>query len=130
MPRLQDFAAMAEYVFGRGWKPSLAEGLGVNARTIRRWMEGVNPIPQGIWEAVVILAAEKQLPEILQTMADVKKSRGILPEMLTLSVSGIDSKVQSIIHHRPWTAITDFEIKQKIAEKLEGLGYNVEVEKI
>lgn len=57
-----ELTAAGEAVYGERWQTKLAEMLGVSTRTLRRWVSGANPIPEGIEEnvkALVALAARR-----------------------------------------------------------------------
>lgn len=41
--------AVGQALYGNQWKQALADDLGVNVRTMRRWAENDFAIPEGIW---------------------------------------------------------------------------------
>ncbi|KJC41495.1 hypothetical protein UP09_20615 [Bradyrhizobium sp. LTSP885] len=45
----QLFIKIAILMFGGQWQSSLASELGINERTLRRFVAGTSPIPVGIW---------------------------------------------------------------------------------
>jgi len=44
------------YGEGEHWIPRLAEDLGVNERTMRRWLAGESAIPARVWEDLINIA--------------------------------------------------------------------------
>lgn len=50
----------AEALFGPAYKLPLAEALGVNERTLRRWLNGEAEIPPGVWRDLERLAVERR----------------------------------------------------------------------
>src|SRR5262249_32434366 len=40
---------VGEFTYGEEWQAPLARGLGVNERTMRRWVAGTDKIPSGVW---------------------------------------------------------------------------------
>jgi hypothetical protein len=42
--------AVGPALFGRNWQSELADNLGVNRKTIRRWMNGECEPGRGVWE--------------------------------------------------------------------------------
>lgn len=48
-----------ELLFGDRWQAALAEALGVSDRTMRRWVSGENPIPDGAWADVLNLLRKR-----------------------------------------------------------------------
>ena len=36
-------------LYGERWQSSLARVLGVSDRTVRRWVAGSSPVPDGVW---------------------------------------------------------------------------------
>lgn len=55
-------------LFGPRWQTDLARALGVADRTMRRWANGVNPIPAGLAaEILVLLDARTQEIENVRT---------------------------------------------------------------
>lgn len=48
-------------LYGPRWQTDLARALGVADRTMRRWANGVNPIPAGIAEELLHLVRARQV---------------------------------------------------------------------
>ena len=48
----REFSQLAESLLGAGWRPTLARLLRVNTRTVQRWGNGQNPIPDPIASAL------------------------------------------------------------------------------
>ena len=50
---INDLIAASKKLFGEsGWKTKLAEELGVDGSTVRRWVSGVVPVPNTAWAAM------------------------------------------------------------------------------
>jgi len=43
-----ELSVIGERLYGARWQTSLAAALGVNARTLRRWISGQNAIPDSV----------------------------------------------------------------------------------
>lgn len=52
----EEFNAAAAELMGRGWQTRLANALGVNPRTVRRWASGEIPVPP--WVRVALKGVE------------------------------------------------------------------------
>lgn len=53
---------LADLLHDIGWTPrSLSEHLGLNERTMRRWANGTNPIPDNVYAWLVVLAETHRL---------------------------------------------------------------------
>jgi hypothetical protein len=39
---------VGEALYGAQWRTALAQQLGINERTVRRWSAGTSPIPDGV----------------------------------------------------------------------------------
>lgn len=50
----------ADTLFGPNHSRPLGEALGVNERTVRRWLNGDAEIPPGVWRDVERLAQERR----------------------------------------------------------------------
>jgi hypothetical protein len=48
-----------EVLFGERWQAPLAGALGVSERTMRRWVAGTSPVPDGVWADIVDLIVER-----------------------------------------------------------------------
>jgi hypothetical protein len=44
-------------LYGQRWQGPLAIALGVNGRTLRRWVSGQNPIPESVADDIATLIA-------------------------------------------------------------------------
>lgn len=51
--------AYGEALFGPRWQSELARALDVNERTMRRWLAGDTPIPDGLADDLAKLKAER-----------------------------------------------------------------------
>ena len=65
-------AAAGRALYGQLWQSALARDLGVNDRTMRRWVSGQEP-PETIWAEVrSLLEARKQkISETLHSISDL-----------------------------------------------------------
>lgn len=108
---------MGNYLFGSAWQPSIAAIFGVPEATLTDWMDGTQPIREGIWRGIILMVAATQLPHVLNAIAHMQETYGVLPEVTTLFVSDSDHKHHSP-HHRLWTAATDALIKTHVAATL------------
>jgi hypothetical protein len=52
---------IAILMFGSQWQTSLSTELGVNERTLRRWIAGAIAIPLGIWDDLVLRLSNKSV---------------------------------------------------------------------
>ncbi len=59
-----------EAMFGNQWQTPLAEALGVSDRTMRRWIAGQSPLPDGVL-ADIEGVARKRVADIYAFMADL-----------------------------------------------------------
>jgi hypothetical protein len=66
--------AAATVLYGPQPALGLSEGLGVNTRTVQRWLAGQNAVPAGIWRQLFDLAAERE--------AEITELRAQLAEKL------------------------------------------------
>lgn len=56
----QELRQAAVVLYGdRGWQSQLAEALGVDGSTVRRWLSGAVPVPNPAAVAVRLLLAQK-----------------------------------------------------------------------
>lgn len=122
---ISDLKAVGKYLYGGGWQSALAEDLGINVRSVQRWVARDNPIPAGAWQEIIELAAEKQFAESLPIIQSIAEKHG-LPEVIDLYVYPDDSNVISQ-HPRTWSYETDLEIKSKLAEMLCDYGIPAQV---
>jgi DNA-binding transcriptional regulator YdaS (Cro superfamily) len=59
-----ELCAAGRTLYGRwGWQTRLAEALGVNGSTVRRWVAGVTPVPGPVAVAVRGLLENKAVSE-------------------------------------------------------------------
>jgi helix-turn-helix protein len=68
--------AMGPALFGRNWQSELADTLGVNRKTIRRWMNGQGEPGRGVWEELSGLM-ESRARQLTDLHAEVV-GRGLL----------------------------------------------------
>lgn len=47
-----ELSRLAEGLYGRGWQTRLAEALGVDPSTVRRWVSGAVPVPNAAASAL------------------------------------------------------------------------------
>jgi hypothetical protein len=68
-PTQQLLVSVGETLYGEGesWPIQLATDLGVAERTMRRWLSGESPIPEGVWADVlnVVAGRGKALAELI-----------------------------------------------------------------
>lgn len=55
-----EFRQAGESLYGEVWQPLFAKALGVNLRTLQRWANGQNEIPDGVADDVRQLLAIAQ----------------------------------------------------------------------
>lgn len=115
---------MGIYLFGSAWQKSLSAIFATSAREFTEWVAGTEPIPERIWQSTIQMVAAKELPEVLNTITHMQETHDVMPEVITLSVSGIDCN-QSSPHHRPWTVATDALINAHMADTLTERGLHV-----
>jgi len=48
-----------EALYGPRWQTDLAEALDVDDRTVRRWISGATPVPQGVYADLMRLMQER-----------------------------------------------------------------------
>ena len=53
-----DLTAVGEALYGPRWHAELARQLGITYRTLRRWMTGEHPVPDGVRADLVRLTDE------------------------------------------------------------------------
>lgn len=63
--------AAGEALYGEQWQAPLAEGLGINRRTIRRWLDGDNEPPAGVWAALAAICHDRR-----ETLAEIGTALG------------------------------------------------------
>lgn len=49
-----------EALYGQQWQSALARDLGVNDRTVRRWVAGATPVPSGVYVDLLRIVVERQ----------------------------------------------------------------------
>jgi hypothetical protein len=57
-PLTEQLATVGTTLYGEGeaWPSRLAENLGVNERTLRRWLAGESAIPENVWDELINIA--------------------------------------------------------------------------
>ncbi|HMQ73262.1 MAG TPA: hypothetical protein PKA84_01395 [Rubrivivax sp.] len=65
-------AEAGEALYGPQWQSELARQLGVNDRTVRRWVAGVTPVPSGVYVDLLRMVVERH--------AQLEDLAGRLPE--------------------------------------------------
>lgn len=43
---------VGEALYGPRWQTDLADALGVGDRTMRHWLSGARPMPEGVWRDI------------------------------------------------------------------------------
>lgn len=64
-------------LFGYAWRVDMSEALGVDQRTIRKWLIGRDPIPRGVWLDILTIAATRRAEIDTATLTIA----GALPEI-------------------------------------------------
>lgn len=61
-----------EALYGPMWQSALARDLGVNDRTVRRWVAGTSPVPVGLYVDLLRLTQERAqvLDELAPRLAE------------------------------------------------------------
>jgi hypothetical protein len=61
---------VGEALYGERWQSALAKDLGVEARSVRRWMAGEHPVPNDVWPALKRLCRERvdELKKVEKTL--------------------------------------------------------------
>ena len=99
MSRTTDVAALGEFVYGAGWRPTVA--------TMTHW------------NMLLECAAAKHFRDAIKMLEELRQKQGALPEVIELRVTGNDRKVASIHRWRPtWSEQTDREVKTRCAAML------------
>jgi hypothetical protein len=59
-------------LFGRNWQSELADWLGMNRRTIRRWISGGDEPRPAVWNDLLEITRERraQLDELINAIAE------------------------------------------------------------
>lgn len=65
--------ACGQALYGNQWQTGIADDLGVDARTVRRWVAG-GGIPPGVWVDLMRIMQERAV--ILDDLANVAKRYG------------------------------------------------------
>ena len=62
----------ALYGEGNSWESRLAEDLGVNERTMRRWLSGESAVPAGAWTdlANIALGRARQIADLIPKLQE------------------------------------------------------------
>ncbi len=66
-----------KWMYGSRWQTDLSEALGVNARTVRRWVAGDTPVPYGVYADIRKLVTEKvdragdMVPDLDKAMEEI-----------------------------------------------------------
>lgn len=65
--------ATGEALFGPLWQSAIARDLGVSNRTIRRWVAGTSPLPDGLTAELLHLvrARKRTLAQLIYTLEGV-----------------------------------------------------------
>jgi hypothetical protein len=57
-------------LYGPGWQSAMARDLGINDRTVRRWVAGQNPVPEWIGDALIEAQKTRMAYLLQQLMCD------------------------------------------------------------
>jgi len=65
------FCLVGESLFGARWQTAMADELGVNSRTIRRWVSGDNAVPESVQKELLEICEERQQvwPELIKRLS-------------------------------------------------------------
>lgn len=107
---MTELESLGRYLYGGGWQTALAAALGVNLRSVQRWAAGFH-IPDGAWNELLDLVAHKHVSHAAPILAGLER------DSITLHADG----------HAEWSDETDRDIKERMAEIMRGMGYNVSV---
>jgi hypothetical protein len=66
------------YGEGEGWPSRLAEDLGINERTLRRWIAGESAIPERVWDELINIAIgrARAIADLVPKIDAAKQSLG------------------------------------------------------
>lgn len=92
-----DLAACGVYLHGSGWQQPLARDLGVERRTIQRWIKGEFKIPHGAADDLVILTACRWIENNFKSAAllgSLGSGRLLIPHVNTGWSAGLDERIK------------------------------------
>jgi hypothetical protein len=77
-------------LFGRNWQSELADWLGMNRRTIRRWMSGEDEPRPVVWAELLDITQERhaQLAELIEAIARAGKGLDMSAERVSFKRDG------------------------------------------
>src|SRR5262245_23412767 len=77
-------------LFGRNWQSELADWLGMNRRTIRRWMSGEDEPRPVVWTELLEITRERhtQLAALIETIARAGKGLDMNAERVSFNRDG------------------------------------------
>jgi len=66
------------YGEGEAWPSRLAEDLGVNERTLRRWIAGQSAIPERVWDELINIAIgrAREIADLVPKIDQAKPRQG------------------------------------------------------
>jgi hypothetical protein len=66
------------YGEGEAWPSRLAEDLGVNERTMRRWIAGESAIPERVWDELINIAIgrAREIADLIPKIEQTKPPQG------------------------------------------------------
>ena len=70
------FRRCGQSLYGRQWHTTMAEALGINITTIRRWANGDQVIPQFVPERLLMLFDER-IEELGNRASELKEATGL-----------------------------------------------------
>jgi DNA-binding XRE family transcriptional regulator len=78
MPSNELIIAVGPILFGRNWQSELADTLGINRRTIRRWLTGEYEPRPGVWVELLEIVRERhqQLGSLIEEVEKHARATG------------------------------------------------------
>ena len=67
-----DLARVGQALYGDTWQSDLARALGVNSRTVRRWLAGASPVPDSARAGMLQLLGRRSA-EVGRTLAAMSR---------------------------------------------------------
>ncbi len=103
----EDLEAIGSFLYGNLWQSELARDLGINSRTMRRWVSGEGGAKGGVAERLVLLAAT----DYTEIFYDVLSRTNIKETAIRIC----DDKSSY-----GWSKDTDIAIMKAVARRLFG----------
>lgn len=73
-----------------------AGALGVNERTVRRWLTGDRPVPEGIEGRLAVLLDDFEADALLECVADAAETRDAADKWLRIAAKAADKSGVSV----------------------------------